>query len=69
MSMDLDDAPVPIAGNQQPVAATYAPPPFFFFFLGLCTDFCNYLVSCVATAVPLSMELLRLVRFARTVSD
>lgn len=32
MSMDLDDAPVPIAGDQQPVAATYVRPSFFFFF-------------------------------------
>lgn len=31
MSMDLD-APVPIAGDQQPVAATYAPLFFFLIF-------------------------------------
>lgn len=68
MSMDLDDAPVPIAGGQQPVAATYVHISFFFLFY-FTNFFCDSLVSCVATAVPLLMELLQLVRFARTVSD
>ena len=64
MSMDLD-APMPIAGDQQPVAATYVDPSLFF----LGTNFCDFLVSYVATAVPLSMEHLRRVLFARTASN